>query len=273
MPKFSVITICYNDKAGLLKTAESVLQQTFADYEYIIIDGGSIDGSEELVKQLAPRCAYAVSEKDNGIYDAQNKGWRAAKGEYCLFLNSGDYLANESVLSDVFSASSGADIIYGDILVDNGKDPLYRLGQHDPFTFEDLIYTTVFHPAALIRTKLLRDRNGYDESLRIVADYDFFLEMIAVKKCSTQYIPVVISVFNTAGIGSDPANRQKHDEERRRAQLKYFSAEKVDAAEREVRKRKPRSERIKDSVSGIPVVRELTNFGLQMYNRIRKTSR
>lgn len=270
MPKLSVITICYNDRQGLEKTMQSVLTQTFTDYEYVVIDGGSTDGSAEYIEENASRLAAWRYEKDKGIYDAQNKGWKLAKGEYCLFLNSGDYLANTDVLQTMMQPAT-ADIVYGNILVDNGKDPLYELGQHNPFTFEDMIYTTLFHPAAFIRRGLLEERGGYDESFRIVADYDFFLEMICVKKVSTQYVPVPVAVFNTAGIGSDPANAKKHDEERRRSQLKYFPLEKIEAAERAVRSRKPRSVRIRESVSGIPVVRELTNFGLLMYNRIRKS--
>ncbi len=271
MPKLSIITICYNDLAGLMKTVESVKAQDFSDYEHIIVDGASTDGSADFIKQNASSFTKWVSEKDGGIYNAQNKGWKMASGDYCLFLNSGDYLADSKVLSTVFTHANPSEIIYGDILVDNGSDPLYRLGQHDPFSFEDMIYTTLFHPAAFIKRQLLVERNGYDESFRIVADYDFFLEMLLVKKCTTQYIPTPVSVFNTAGVGSDPANKKKHDEERRRAQLKYFPLDKIEAAEAEVQKRKPRSVRIKESVSGIPVVRELTNFGLLMYNRLRKS--
>jgi glycosyltransferase involved in cell wall biosynthesis len=269
MPKLSVITICYNDLNGLKKTVASVVEQTFAGFEYIVIDGGSSDGSAEYIAAHASSFTKWVSEKDGGIYNAQNKGWKLASGDYCLFLNSGDYLANANVLEIMMRAAT-ADIVYGNILVDNTTAPLYELGQHDPFTFEDMIYTTLFHPAAFIKRTLLAERGGYDESFRIVADYDFFLEMICVKKVSTQYIPVPVSVFNTAGVSSDPANKAKHDAERRRSQLKYFPLEKIEAAEAEVQKRKPRSLRIKESVSGIPVLREVTNFALLMYNRLRR---
>lgn len=270
MTKLSVITICYNDLAGLKKTIASVAAQDFADLEYIVVDGGSSDGSADYIREQSSVITKSVSEKDSGIYNAQNKGWRMATGEYCLFLNSGDFLADDKVVSTIFSSETTEDIIYGDILVDNGKDALYRLGQHSPFTFEDLIYTTVFHPAAFIRRSLLETCNGYDESFRIVADYDFFLEAILVKKCTTRYISLPVSVFNTAGVGSDPANKQKHDAERRRAQLKYFSEESIEEALEAVQKRKPRSVRMQDAVSGIPVIRELTNFGLEMYNRLRR---
>lgn len=270
MPRISVITICYNDKAGLGKTLASVFKQRYDDFEYVVIDGGSADGSAELVKANADRFAYWISEKDKGIYDAQNKGWRHAKGEYCLFLNSGDYLADENVLSR-FATHLNTDIVCGDLLVDNGKDPLYRLGQQESYSFEDLVYSTVFHPAAFIRRSLLDARGGYDESFRIVADYDFFVDCLLVKKVSYSWQPVAVSVFNTAGVGSDPANKKKHDEERKRALLKYFPADRIEEAERNVQKRKPRSVRLQESVSGIPVLREITQFGLLMYNRIRKT--
>jgi glycosyltransferase involved in cell wall biosynthesis len=270
MPKLSVITICRNDKAGLEKTMRSVFAQTFTDYEYVVIDGASTDGSAELVKENSSRLAFWISEKDKGIYNAQNKGWQNAKGEYCLFLNSGDFLADATTLGKIFSAPFSEDIIYGDLLVDNGKDKPYRLSQPDPFTFEDMIRTTLFHPAALIRRTLLGQLNGYDESFRITADYDFFLHALLVKKCSSRYIPVPFSVFNTAGIGSDPKNKAKHDAERRRAQLKYFSLPEIEAGEKAARKKMPRSVRLKAAVERIPVIREIVGAGIVFYSSIRK---
>jgi glycosyltransferase involved in cell wall biosynthesis len=270
MAKLSIITICYNDLQGLKKTVESVKGQSFTDFEYILIDGGSTDGTTEFIRDNEAVFTHCVSEKDHGIYNAQNKGWKLASGDYCLFLNSGDFLCDSEVLSSVFKAQPTADLVYGDILVDNGRDPLYRLGQHDPFTFEDMIYTTLFHPATFIRKSLLERQNGYDEGFRIVADYDFFLRALFVTKCTTRYLSIPITVFNTAGVGSDPANKVLHDAERKTSQLRYFSAEKIARATQEVQKRKPRSVKLQDAVSGIPVLREITNFGLKMYNRIRR---
>ncbi|MDR2910496.1 MAG: glycosyltransferase [Bacteroidales bacterium] len=94
--KLSIITINLNNVAGLQKTIESVVKQTFTDYEYIVIDGGSTDGSADIIKQHANKITYWVSEPDKGIYNAMNKGIRVAKGEYCLFLNSGDWLINSN---------------------------------------------------------------------------------------------------------------------------------------------------------------------------------
>jgi glycosyltransferase involved in cell wall biosynthesis len=271
MPKLSIITICFNDRAGLEKTVRSVWNQTFTDYEYILIDGGSTDGSADFVKEYAERFAYAVSEKDKGIYNAQNKGWQKAQGEYCLFLNSGDFLEDVDTLSRFIKPELRADIVYGDLLVDNGEDPVYRIGQPDPFSFEDAVRSTLFHPCSLIKRNLLMEKNGYDESFRIVADYDFFIWAIFKQKCSTQYFPVDVTVFNTAGIGSDPANQKQHDEERDRVMYAYFAKNDVDEMKKVVQKKMPRSIRISKAVSGIPIIREMTNFGLLMYKRIRKS--
>ena len=100
--KFSIITINYNNCEGLRRTIESVVNQTCHDFEYIIIDGGSTDGSVDVIKQYADQIDYWVSEPDKGIYNAMNKGVAVAKGEYCLFLNSGDSLHNNSALAKVF---------------------------------------------------------------------------------------------------------------------------------------------------------------------------
>ena len=103
MPELSIITINLNNCAGLQKTLDSVFAQTFTDYEYLVIDGGSTDGSAELIKKQENKFVYCVSEKDNGIYHAMNKGIRKATGDYLLFLNSGDYLVNDEVLSNCSS--------------------------------------------------------------------------------------------------------------------------------------------------------------------------
>ena len=111
----SIITVNLNNRDGLLRTIESVISQTFKDFEWIVIDGGSTDGSKELIEQYADHFAYWVSEPDTGIYNAMNKGIKMAKGEYMQFLNSGDFLRSSTILYDVFSIMPKADIIYGNI--------------------------------------------------------------------------------------------------------------------------------------------------------------
>ena len=112
--KLSVITINYNDKDGLLRTAKSVVEQTFKDYEWLVIDGGSTDGSQEIMGQFSAHIAWGVSEPDGGIYEAMNKGLAKASGDYVQFLNSGDSFIDRDVLERVFADNLLADVNYGD---------------------------------------------------------------------------------------------------------------------------------------------------------------
>ena len=115
MKKLSIITINRNNSAGLHKTIESVVSQTFTDYEYIIIDGASTDGSVDIIKQYANKITSWVSEPDKGIYNAMNKGILKATGEYLLFLNSGDSLHTYNVLNEIFRKEINSKIILGDV--------------------------------------------------------------------------------------------------------------------------------------------------------------
>ena len=107
--KLSIITINYNNKNGLQKTIDSVISQTFKDFEWIIIDGGSTDGSKELIEKYSQHITYWVSEPDKGIYNAMNKGIKVAKGEYLFFLNSGDYLVQPNTINQIFTQSPNTD--------------------------------------------------------------------------------------------------------------------------------------------------------------------
>ena len=111
--KLSIITINRNNAQGLRKTIESVISQTFTDFEYLIIDGASTDGSTDVIKQYEDKITYWISEPDKGIYNAMNKGILKAVGAYCLFLNSGDALSKDSILSDVFNKEYNSDILCG----------------------------------------------------------------------------------------------------------------------------------------------------------------
>ena len=112
----SIITINYNNCDGLKRTIDSVVSQTFTDYEWIVIDGGSNDGSFELIEKYQKHFTYWVSEPDSGIYQAMNKGIAHANGDWYIFLNSGDWLFNNEVLSMVFSSNHDANILYGDVM-------------------------------------------------------------------------------------------------------------------------------------------------------------
>lgn len=221
--KVSIVTINYNNKAGLIKTLDSVYRQSFPDMEMVIIDGGSTDGSAECVDSYKSRIGFFVSEKDKGIYHAQNKGWQHAKGEFVLFLNSGDVFAADDVLERVFSVEQAADIIYGNMLI-VAEDGSERLGKMpSKIGIKQLYKDTLWHPVSFIRTSLFSKHGGYDESLKIVADYDFFCREILKFKAKLSYVDVTISKFDTTGLSSNPARKTQIAAERKLVQDRYMS--------------------------------------------------
>jgi glycosyltransferase involved in cell wall biosynthesis len=232
MAKVSIITINLNNKAGLEKTIESVIGQTYNDFEYIVIDGCSADDSVDIIKQNQDKIAKWVSEKDSGIYDAMNKGIGKASGEYILFLNAGDYFFNHHVLETVFKIPSSEDIIYGDMMIDRGVSKLEYGHSPDPLTFEGMIESTLWHPVSFIRKSLFDKYGLYNTRLKIVSDYEFFLKVLFIHNVSYKHISLPVSVFKTDGIGSIEAYDTLHKEEKLSVQLKYFSVLVIDSANR-----------------------------------------
>jgi glycosyltransferase involved in cell wall biosynthesis len=195
----SIITISLNNPEGLRKTIESVVNQTFTEFEYIIIDGGSNDGSVEIIKEHDDKIAYWISEPDKGIYNAMNKGIKKASAGYCLFLNSGDYLVNSSVLETCFKNSFTEDLIYGNIIHDRqGELITYKLPQ--TLSFYDFYVDSIGHPATFIKRSLFDDIGFYNEKYKIVSDWEFFLKAIFLKRASLKYIDMEIAVVNCEGI-------------------------------------------------------------------------
>ena len=205
--KFSIITINYNNCEGLRRTIESVVNQTCHDFEYIIIDGGSTDGSVDVIKQYADQIDYWVSEPDKGIYNAMNKGVVVAKGEYCLFMNSGDCLYNSRVIHDVLANSLDAEVVTGGIKRADGN--IYFAPKK--VSMRHFYRRTLFHQASFIGTELLR-RIPYDETLTIASDWKFFIDAIVVNGCSYSPINIIIADMEADGRGSDvEVSRKEHD--------------------------------------------------------------
>ncbi|EKR65353.1 glycosyltransferase, group 2 family protein [Leptospira weilii str. 2006001853] len=221
-PKISIVTINYNDHVGLEKTVLSVSNQICLNQiEYIIIDAASKDGSLSVIQRYNDLFSFWLSEPDFGIYDGQNKGILNSKGEYILFLNSGDALANENTLSEILSFELSSDLIYGDMLIES-KEGNLRLGRQPPvMTLSHLLLDTIWHPACLIKRKLFERYGLYDLNFRIAADYEFWLKVFSAG-VSTKYIPVVFSQFNLQGLSSAPQNQSFLLQERKSAQSLYF---------------------------------------------------
>lgn len=165
MPMLSIVTVVLNDRAGLERTAASIAAQSWSDVEWIVVDGGSTDGTVQLLAEIDPRPSEYVSERDRGIYDAMNKGLGMCSGEWVLFLNAGDWLCDERTLSDVAEWIEHTDLDWGFGAVRNiaADGTATGLQCASPFTLEGLAIgqTTVPHQATLMRRSLLQDLGGF----------------------------------------------------------------------------------------------------------------
>jgi glycosyltransferase involved in cell wall biosynthesis len=212
MSKLSVITINLNNKTGLSRTISSVLSQTYKDFEYIIIDGGSTDGSLEIINRYESVIDHWISEPDKGIYPAMNKGISIARGEYCFFLNSGDYIADDNVFEKIFSDDPKEDVIYGNLYVTINDKIKERAYGKVFLTFSDVYSHTIKHQASFIRRDLFEKFGLYNENRKIVADWEFFIKSIGLGKASYRFINEFIAYFDNNGISN--RNRELAAKER-----------------------------------------------------------
>lgn len=196
--KFSVITINYNNKDGLQHTIESVIKQTFNDFEFIVIDGGSTDGSVDIIERYADIITYWISEKDNGVYHAMNKGVAQAHGEYCIFMNSGDCFHSPIVLDSVKEYQE--DIICGKVLKGSSTIPS---GHHKSvITLFDLMRGSLPHQGMFIKKELLI-KHPYDEKYKILSDWKFCIESLVFDNCSFRNIDIIVADYDTSGISTN----------------------------------------------------------------------
>lgn len=209
IPLISIITVCYNSSATIARTLDSVAAQSFADYEYIIVDGGSTDGTLDIVDKYSERFGHrlkVVSEPDNGIYDAMNKGIKMARGRIIGIINSDDYYEQDA-LSVIASAYHGEAhlVLYGMMRkVDNGREIETVLYHHN-----NLDNQMIAHPSCFITADVYRDYGVYDTSYKSSADYEFMLRLF--HSTDTEFRPVysVIANFSVGGMsGSETGVRE-----------------------------------------------------------------
>ena len=214
----SVITICRNAKKMLEMTAESLICQNTINYQWIVIDGNSVDGTQSIIHKYEKNCDLFISEPDDGIYDAMNKGLSYAKGEYVLFLNAGDTLYNSKTLSSI-NFFINSDLIVGDLYFcqkkENNKSPI-KLPQNY------LLNKMLPHQATFFRRDIF-DKYGYfDTSYRIAGDYEMFSRLIQKYKVSYAHVPDIIANFDETGISSNDKFRNLRKKENHRIRWKYF---------------------------------------------------
>ncbi|ADK83334.1 glycosyltransferase family 2 protein [Sediminispirochaeta smaragdinae] len=226
MPLFSIITVCYNAKTTISNTINSVLNQSFTDFEYIIVDGGSTDGTLDIVNPYAEqRKLGLISESDDGIYDAMNKGIQLANGKYLNFLNADDTLCDESVLmsvADQIHNMPNKQIYYGNLLYrnrDGNIDQYFRPNQD----IRNFLRDNCITQQALFYDKEVFSVVGkFNSRIRIVGDYEWLLRAVFRKKITSYYMNVNISNFTIGGVSTGRMYKRIHNKEREKLYLVYF---------------------------------------------------
>jgi glycosyltransferase involved in cell wall biosynthesis len=218
----SIVTINWNNKPGLEKTLNSIFKQSGTDYESIVVDGHSDDGSLEVIQSYAHKIAKWTSEPDNGIYNAQNKGLNAAEGEYVLFLNSGDQFHDSQILEKIHPALDGTDIVYGDLLIVEPSGSWVKK-YNEKISFSYFMRDTLPHQAAFIKKSLFEKTGPYDESLKIVADWKVFMHAKYRFNASFKYLDRVITDYDYTGFSSKKENDRLLKDEKRRVLEKDYA--------------------------------------------------
>jgi glycosyltransferase involved in cell wall biosynthesis len=214
----TIITINKNNAGGLRKTMRSVFQQSFADIEYIIVDGLSSDTSVDVIKELINSCPFDntwISEADTGVYNAMNKGIRMAHGDYLLFLNSGDTFVDGDCVKRVFDYKPAAEIINARCNVVDGDTIVWISPFLPNITLKTLYTVGLPHQSTFIKRDLFKRYGLYDESFRYNADIAFWYKSIIFGDATSIAIDTVITNYDNHGISSVESNSERYAEEMR----------------------------------------------------------
>lgn len=218
----SIITINFNNKLGLKRTLISVANQTYNDFEYIVIDGGSTDGSVELIKEYEDKITYWISEPDRGIYHAMNKGIQKANGEYLFFLNSGDVFFDENTVKGFVNASSREDIVYGNVRIVYSEERKSIEKYPDKLSFLFFFQSGICHQCIFIKKNTFYKVGFFDENLLIVSDWKFLLLALFLYRLSYKHIDFVICDFFADGVSFNSENKNIISFEKENVLLEYF---------------------------------------------------
>jgi len=229
MTKVSIITINRNNKDGLRKTMQSVIDQDFDDFEYVVVDGASDDGSVEVIQEFETsfkqkRVPFQYESKlDRGIFHAMNKGIMKASGEYLLFLNSGDYLVAPAVLSDFSRLGITEDFASGSIIVFiNDRKQVRKSPSYVNFYL--LFNQSIPHQATFIKRSVFERFGLYNENNRVKSDWENSMRSIVVGGATYKHIDLLVSYFDVTGVSSDVSMKAIQMEEQRKVYLSLMPA-------------------------------------------------
>ena len=203
-PKISIITVAFNSAKTIKGTIESIISQDYNNIEYLIIDGGSTDGTMDIVKSYSEHVKYYVSEPDNGIYDAMNKGIKAATGDVIGILNSDDFYPNSFVLSNVAKLFQkySCDAVYGDLVYVKANDinKIKRYWQAGEYSTSKIKNGWMLpHPTFFVKKKIYTRYGLYDTDLKSAADYEMILKLLYKHNISVHYLPMILVNMRMGG--------------------------------------------------------------------------
>lgn len=225
-PKISIITVCFNAEKTIKQTIESVINQTYENIEYIIIDGKSNDQTLLIIQNYNNKISKIISEPDNGIYNAMNKGINLSTGNYLLFLNADDYLISTTVISNFLAhicKSEISDIYYGNLLIYNKENGAGKIWETQKKIDGKLLYnSTIPHPSTIFRRAIFDDLGTYNESYEITADHEFYIRSLVNGK-KFRHINILTALFSTGGISTSKDNSSLIKRERQRAINFHFT--------------------------------------------------
>lgn len=212
--KVSVITVTYNAFATLENTILSVIHQSYPNFEYIIIDGGSTDGTVEIIKRYATKLAYWISEQDDGIYHAMNKGISASTGEWIIFLGADDIFYNEGILGKIFTGKdlASVDLLYGNVIL-KSRGTVFGGSR----TYAQLIEKNVNHQSIFYRKSLLEKTGAFNLKYKILADYELNLRIFRDPGFKKEFVPEIITLYNDKGLSNQVIDGNFYQD-----QLEYF---------------------------------------------------
>jgi glycosyltransferase involved in cell wall biosynthesis len=228
--KVSVITVCKNSEDVIEKAIQSVLDQSYKDIEYLLIDGGSTDRTLEIVGKYRSHIHSLLSEKDRGIYDAMNKGVKRATGEIVYFLNSDDSFYDRDVVADVirqFEIDTPL-LVYGNIFLIN--DEHGGIIKYDKVDKQFFLHNTICHQALFMKRDLLHEIGPYDGRYMVYADVDWLIKAFLKHAHAFRYYDRVICRYSYRGVSADAFHDKKYVLERMRILAKYFLNKRIELA-------------------------------------------
>ncbi|WP_052657388.1 glycosyltransferase family 2 protein [Thalassospira sp. HJ] len=223
-PLISIVTVVYNDVSGLERTILSVINQSSKNYEFIVVDGNSNDGTVDIIKNYAAHIDVIISEPDDGLYDAMNKGIKLSNGKWIYFLNSNDYLLKDTTLSEIENLlDDDFDVVHFNCEVTNNRGEFVHVRKFPRSVHEISTWPCIQHQSVFTKKSTIMDFIGFNTKYKILADYDLFVRFYKEGKKFIFHKGIYISNYNSQGKSAQKKNIDICRDELRFIQLTHFN--------------------------------------------------